>query len=235
VSKEIIILLLTAASIGFVHTVIGPDHYVPFIAIASARKWNKFKTTIVVILCGMGHVLSSLVIGIIGIAMGIAITKITKIETTRGEIAAWLLIGLGLAYTVWGIRQSFKNKKHSHLHFHDGVHHIHEHSHELEHSHLHKEEKKNITPWILFLIFIFGPCEPLIPILMYPAASSNYYMMGLVTLVFGIVTIIAMLCMTFLGLYGVKLVSFEKIEKHIHVIAGITILLCGLAIKLLNL
>jgi len=28
--------------------------------------------------------------------------------------------------------------------------------------------------WALFLIFVFGPCEPLIPLIMYPAAKLNF-------------------------------------------------------------
>jgi nickel/cobalt transporter (NicO) family protein len=233
--NETLILLLTAASIGFVHTITGPDHYIPFIALASARKWNKFKTNLIVILCGIGHVLSSVVIGLLGIALGIAITQITDIESARGDIAAWLLIGLGLAYTVWGIRYSYKNKTHSHTHFHDDSLHEHVHSHEGNHSHVYLDKKMIITPWVLFIIFIFGPCEPLIPLVMYPAAKENYFMMGLVTLVFGIVTILTMLGMVTLGLYGYKFFKFEKLEKHIHIISGGTILICGLAIKFLGL
>jgi hypothetical protein len=33
------LLILTAASIGFVHTLLGPDHYLPFVAMSAARRW----------------------------------------------------------------------------------------------------------------------------------------------------------------------------------------------------
>jgi nickel/cobalt transporter (NicO) family protein len=233
--NETIIVLLAAATIGLIHTITGPDHYIPFIALAAARKWSKFKTNVIVILCGIGHVLSSIVIGLIGIILGITITNITEIESSRGDIAAWLLMGLGIAYTVWGIRQSYKKKTHAHTHLHDNSLHDHIHSHEGEHSHIHLDDKKKITPWVLFIIFVFGPCEPLIPLVMYPAAKNNYLLMALVTLVFGIVTILTMLGMVTLGLYGYKLIRFEKLEKHIHVIAGATIFICGIAIKFLGL
>ncbi|MCH7764784.1 MAG: hypothetical protein IIB95_13800 [Candidatus Marinimicrobia bacterium] len=49
------ILLLTAASIGFVHTIIGPDHYLPFIMISRARSWSFQKTIFITLLCGMGR------------------------------------------------------------------------------------------------------------------------------------------------------------------------------------
>ena len=38
------ILALTAATIGFVHTITGPDHYLPFIVIGRARRWSLART-----------------------------------------------------------------------------------------------------------------------------------------------------------------------------------------------
>lgn len=53
-------------------------------------------------------------------------------------------------------------------------------AHTHEHSHAHTEGRRNLTPRILFTIFVFGPCEPLTPILMYPAAKSSVVGMVLV-------------------------------------------------------
>jgi len=107
-SQELILLIITAASLGFVHTSLGPDHYIPFIAMSKARHWSVYRTSLITILCGIGHVLGSVVIGIIGIAFGIAITKLQNVESTRGEIAAWLLISFGLVYLIWGLRKAYK-------------------------------------------------------------------------------------------------------------------------------
>ncbi|GAJ16419.1 unnamed protein product, partial [marine sediment metagenome] len=63
--------------------------------------------------------------------------------------------------------------------------HGHPHSHHLEHSHVHNDKSaSSITPWALFAIFVFGPCEPLIPILMYPAAKNGFFEVLLVVFVF---------------------------------------------------
>jgi len=229
--SELLILSVTAVTLGFVHTIVGPDHYVPFIAIAKARNWSNTKVLSIVSLCGVGHILSSVIIGLIGIALGITISSLKMFESSRGEIAGWLLIGFGLLYMIWGIKKSIKNKPHSHVHFHDdGSEHVHEHTHEENHLHIHTADKKNITPWMLFIIFAFGPCEPLIPLLMYPAASQNYFAVAVVTIVFGLVTIATMLGMTFLGLKGINLLPFNKLERHVHAIAGLTILVCGISI-----
>ncbi len=118
-SQEIQILAITTASIGFIHTLIGPDHYVPFIMMAWARKWSLLKTTVITFLCGIGHVASSVVLGLAGVALGIAVGKLEMFESFRGNIAAWLLIAFGLVYFVWGLHRAYLNKPHTHSHLHN--------------------------------------------------------------------------------------------------------------------
>lgn len=234
--QELIILLATAASIGFFHTLFGPDHYLPFIVMSKARNWSMFKTSWITVLCGLGHVGSSIILGIIGIAFGIGISSIEIFESFRGNIAAWLFIAFGLGYMTWGIKKALRNKPHTHMHLHsNGSMHSHEHTHGNEHIHVHKEEKKNLTPWILFTIFVFGPCEPLIPILMYPAAKSSVMWTVWVAVVFSLVTILTMLSVVLISSYGIKLLPFGKLEKYSHAIAGATILLSGIGIQFLGL
>src|SRR5512143_1552232 len=117
-TNEISILLITAASIAFFHTLLGPDHYIPFIVMAKSGKWSRRKATWVTFLCGIGHVLSSVVLGLIGVAAGIAVSKLENIESVRRDIAAWLLITFGLVYFVWGLKKAYKNKQHTHIHVH---------------------------------------------------------------------------------------------------------------------
>ncbi|MBN2020406.1 MAG: sulfite exporter TauE/SafE family protein [Sedimentisphaerales bacterium] len=230
-------LLITAASIGFIHTLLGPDHYLPFVMISWARKWSGAKTFIITFLCGVGHVVSSVVIGLFGVALGIAVGKLENIESARGGLAAWLLIGFGIAYFIWGLRAAYRNQPHRHIHFHPpGLEHEHEHDHHEEHTHIHEQPgKANITPWVLFIIFAFGPCEPLIPILMYPAAQNSISGMLLVTAVFAAATIGTMLVVVMLARNGVKLLEFPWLYRYSHAIAGATIMVCGLAIQFLGL
>jgi len=230
-------LILTAASIGFIHTLIGPDHYIPFIAMSKAGNWSKAKTILITIIAGIGHVLSSVVLGIIGIALGIAVTSLEIVESFRGELAGWLLITFGLLYFAWGIRYLYKNKKHSHPHFHeDGTFHTHNHDHTSEHSHIHETKKVNsLTPWIIFTIFLFGPCEPLIPLLMFPAMNHSVLTLVFVTITFSVATIGTMMAIVTGSLYGLKLISFKGAEKYSYAVAGGLILICGLSIKFLGL
>ncbi|MEA3421381.1 MAG: sulfite exporter TauE/SafE family protein [Acidobacteriota bacterium] len=236
-SSEILILAGTAVTIGFVHTVLGPDHYLPFIVISRARKWSLSKTMLISFLCGLGHVLSSVVLGFVGIALGIAVARLEGVESLRGGAAAWLLIGFGFAYFIWGVHRAIKNRPHKHLHIHaDGVEHEHLHTHEADHAHVHTEKgKTNLTPWILFTIFVFGPCEPLIPLVMYPAAKHDIGGVVLVTLAFGLTTIMTMLVIIAVSSWGVSFLRLGRLERYVHAIAGAMIFISGLSVRFLGL
>lgn len=95
-------LYLAAAFIAFTHTLMGPDHYLPFVMMGRAGQWNRSKTYLVTLLCGTAHVISSIAIGTVGIALGVGVTRLEGIEATRGELAAWALIAFGFLYGAWG-------------------------------------------------------------------------------------------------------------------------------------
>jgi len=235
VSQELVILSVTAATIGLVHTVLGPDHYLPFVVLARARRWSKTKTAGITTLCGLGHVGSSVFLGTIGIALGVAVSRLEWIESTRGDVAAWLLTAFGLVYMVWGIRRAVRSKPHSHVHAHAGGEvHIHDHTHQESHVHPHDQlsTARTLTPWVLFTIFVFGPCEPLIPILMYPAAAESTAGIVIVATAFGATTIATMLAMVLVLSFGLEQLPTRGLERYSHALAGLAIMLCGVAIHL---
>lgn len=231
-----LVLAGTAVTIGFIHTLIGPDHYLPFIVMGEARAWSIRKTMFITFLCGVGHVLSSVVVGFIGIAAGLSLSKLEFFESFRGNIAAWLLIVFGLLYMLYSLQRLYRKKRHAHQHHHtDGMDHEHEHDHFSGHSHIHIGDRKNMTPWILFLIFVLGPCEPLIPILMYPAAANNISGVIIVSLLFSAVTIATMMTIVLAFRLGLSRINLKPLEQYVNVIAGATIAVSGLAIQLLGL
>lgn len=180
---------------------------------------------------------SSIILGLIGIATGIAIQRLELWEGMRGSIVSYIFTVFGLLYFIWGLKRAYQNKLHTHLHFHkDGSQHSHEHTHRHAHAHIHEEENKvNLTPWILFTIFVFGPCEPLIPLVMYPAAKNNVWHLVIVTAVFAFVTILTMIGLVLLLSKGFTLMPMKFLERYSHAIAGGTILLCGLGMLFLGL
>ena len=235
-NPEIFILCGTAALVGFLHTLLGPDHYLPFIVMNRARKWSAMKTAWITMACGLGHVLSSVVLGLIGIAFGVALMKLEVFEAFRGNLAAWALIGFGFAYAAWGIHRGIRNRPHTHLHLEEEGAPVHSHTHAGDHTHSHDPTaKQSMTPWVLFTIFVLGPCEPLIPLLMYPAAKESLLGAILVATVFSIVTIGTMLVVVMSASWGVRFARLGKFERWTHAFAGGAICFSGLAIQFLGL
>ncbi len=149
-TPEIILLAFSAAAIAFVHTILGPDHYLPFVTMAKARQWSMSKTLRITLICGMGHLAGS------------------------------------------------------------------------------------VTPWLIFIIFILGPCEPLIPLLMFPAAQQSLFGVLIVTGVFGVVTVFTMTLAVTLAALGLKAVNLGRFERYNHAVAGSAVLVCGLSVAILG-
>jgi nickel/cobalt exporter len=252
------LLYLSAITIGFLHTITGPDHYVPFVAMSQVGRWSLKKTIIVTLLCGCGHVGSSVVLGFIGVACGIVVFQLEPIESARGNLAGWLLVAFGLAYFTWGVVRAIRNVPHTHLHAHpNGTLHAHQHTHVGEHLHVHAADAVNpchipaadsaaanagagaaamsvpsMTPWVLMVIFLFGPCEPLIPLLMYPAAQFSTWGVICVTALFGLATLATMTTVVVLMYLGAGALNFHWLHRYSHAMAGLVVTSCGLAIKL---
>ena len=130
------LLLFLTISIAIIHS-FAPDHWLPFVMIGNAQNWSRKKMFLYVSVAAIGHVGYSIALGGVGITLGFASEILQGLESTRGQIGLYLLIGFGIAYALWGI-------KHAHHHHHHTV--------DLE-------NKKIVTLWMLFAIFVLGRSE----------------------------------------------------------------------------
>lgn len=224
-SPELEVLALTAISVSFLHTIAGPDHYLPFLALAKARGWGWGRTVFWTIVCGCGHVWSSVLLGLGGAAIGWSLSKLSWLESVRGGLAGWVLLGFGAAYATWGLFRARQDRAHKHFDLHaDGSMYVYEHKHGAA---MTQQERHKVTPWVMFLIFLLGPCEPMIPLLYFPAAKNSWTGMTLLVVVYTICTLATMILMVTAGFYGFSLLKTEKLERYMHAIGGLTVLLCG--------
>jgi len=223
--SEMQVLILAAISIACLHTLTGPDHYLPFIALSKSRGWSFAKTIGWTVICGCGHVWSSVLLGLGGAAIGWSISKISFLETIRGGIAGWALLVFGLFYSIWGLWRAYKNNPHKHFDLGDsGELYVYEHKHGEA---VLPADRHKVTPWVMFIIFLLGPCEPMIPLLYFPAAKSSWIGMLTLIVVYTVCTLLTMVVMVILGYYGLAFLKTEKLERYIHAIGGFTIFTCG--------
>lgn len=220
------VLCATAAAIGFGHTIAGPDHYVPFVAMSRIGRWSLPRTLTITSLCGVAHVGSSAIIGLLGLALGWAIHLPDAVESWRGAIAGWLLLAFGLVYTIWGVRRAIVARGTSHFpaHVDDAA--------MSQPAASDEARAAAMTPWILFTIFVFGPCEPLIPLLMYPGAELGWGSMLLVTAVFAVATIGTMLAIVTCAVLGLSPIRVSGMQRYSHALAGFALLSCGTAMQM---
>ena len=237
-TSEIWVLSGTAATLAFVHTLMGPDHYLPFVAMGKSGEWSVARTLRTTLACGAGHIAGSVVFGLVGIYASIQLGVLEAIESFRGDLAAWALVSVGLVWMAIGLRRAYRRRPHSHWHSHGQVRHCHEHRHVREHTHAHGAEQgvgRSLAGWAIFTVFVLGPCEPLIPILMFPAAEQSMAGVVAVTGVFAVVTVLTMLAAVALSLWGLKSIRLPALERYSQAIAGCTIAMCGLSLAVLGL
>jgi nickel/cobalt transporter (NicO) family protein len=214
-----------AAAVAFMHTAIGIDHTLPFLVIGKAQGWSLRKVLGMTALCGVAHVLSSLVLGITGVALGISVQRFQIFQAVRGDVAAWALIAFGLTYAAWSFAKSRRLQRHLHQH-HDGDVHAH------DPADAHSSKSRLVTAWSLFIIFVLGPCEPLIPLIMVPALSVGIQSAAQVALVFSLTTIGTMLVIVTAGYFGLNFLPLKRLQTHANTLAGLAVAVSGLAIQL---
>jgi len=231
-NTELQVLLLTAVTISCLHTVTGPDHYIPFIALSRVKGWSVGKTVAWTLLCGVAHVGSSVVLGLLGIALGWSLSKISGLETIRGGLAGWALLVFGLLYTIWGVKRAWGNRVHKHFDVYDGGDiYVYEHKHGQI---VYPQERTKVTPWIMLIIFGLGPCEPMIPLLTYPSVQHSTYGMVMLIMCFTLFTLLTMTGMVLLGYYGFSMLKTSWLERYVHALGGLTILVCGIGMVYLG-
>lgn len=227
-------LLLAAAAVALTHTVLGPDHYLPFLMLARAGRWSRLRAALITGLCGVGHVLSSIVLGMAGLALGASVGWVQRLEGARGDWAAWALVALGGAYMLWGVRQALRRGRGLEPHAHGGHVHIHGGGTHAHH-HAPAAPDRPTTFWTLFIVFVLGPCEPLIPLFVLPASRGRWGLAAATGAVFGVVTLATMVGLVMLGREGLERLPLGRLERWSHAMAGGVVALSGLAVILLGL
>ena len=214
------VLALTAAAVGALHSV-APDHWVPFAALARARRWSSAHTARITIFCGLGHVTVSAVLGIVALIAGLK--AVHAIGIRLEEHATLLLMGFGTVYMVWGLRRSFRRDPLAVLH--------HQHHH---HARGHNDHDHGLTEWSLFALFSLDPCVAVIPMIV-AASAGGWAAVGGVVLVYEAATIAAMIVLVGVAVAGVRTMRFAFLDRFGDALAGGLILTTGGVLAVLGL
>lgn len=207
-------IALAAATVGSLHS-LAPDHWVPFAAVARARGWSVARTARVTVLCGLGHVTVSVVLGLVGLWLGLGV--LTAFGQRMESVAGLLLIGFGLLYGAWGLRSAAG--RHVHGHPHDHYDHVH--------------DPSRVTAWSLFLLFSADPCVAVIPLLLAAAPLGTAKVTGVV-LVYELATIVAMVLLVLPARAGARVLRARWLDRYGDAAAGAMIAGVGVLVTSLG-
>jgi len=226
-----------AALIALVHTLAGPDHYVPFIALARSQGWSLPRLLAVTALCGLAHVLSSVLLGLVAALAGAAVANVDAVREAAGLATGYGLVVLGALYALYGLWRGAGGSGHTHAHVHaDGTLHWHAHGHPSApspggHHGTHVKagrSRPGVVPagasaWVLFLIFAFGPCEPLIAFSFPVGLSRDWTQLIRVSGVFTVATLVTMLVVVTAATTGLSRLRLPRLSRWGHFLAGLAI------------
>ncbi len=206
-------LAFTAVTVGALHS-LAPDHWVPFAAVARARRWSAARTAQVTLLCGFGHVTVSVILGLLALVLGRGVLE--AFGSRLEAIAGVLLIAFGLAYGIWGLRRAAGEKVHGHSHAH--------------YDHVHDPSRATVLG--LFVLFSLDPCVAVIPIMMAAAPMGAYRVTALV-IGYELATLAAMVALVLPARAGVNVLRAPWLDRYGDaaagaVIAGVGVLVAGL-------
>lgn len=217
-------LMLTAGTVGALHS-LGPDHWVPFAALARARNWTPMRTARLAMVCGAGHVTVSAILGILAVTIGRE--TVEAFGTSLHDSAPLMLIGFGFAYMTLALWRISRQKLMHHVDHLEGT------PHDHGHGHRHHDHGKKLTEWGLFVLFCCDPCIALIPMIV-AASTGGWSAIGAVVLVYELTTIAAIVVLVQAAHAGARRLRLAWIDRYGDAVAGGVIVLLGAVVTVLG-
>jgi hypothetical protein len=121
-------LIAAAAGVGFGHAIL-PDHWVPLAVLGRTRRYTLSRVARLSGLAGITHVLVSIVLGAVIIAVGLQFRS--TVEHAQDAIIGGILIATGIGFAVIELT----GRGHGHSHGPGGHHHHHDHDHDHDDQH----------------------------------------------------------------------------------------------------
>jgi hypothetical protein len=137
-------LIAAAAGVGFGHAIL-PDHWVPLAVLGRTRRYPLARVARLSSLAGVAHVLVSIVLGGVIIAVGLQFRS--TVQHAQDTIVGCLLIATGIGFAAMELTGHGHHHDNDHSHDHDNDHsHDHDHDHSHDHHHSHDHDHSPVAP-----------------------------------------------------------------------------------------
>ena len=219
-------LFAAAAGVGFGHAVL-PDHWVPLAVLGRARRYPLSKVARLSGLAGVAHVVLSIVLGAVIIAVGLQFRS--TISGAQDAIIGGLLIATGVGF---GFLQA-TGRGHQHDHDHGHSHgHGHHHDHDAEHYHHHHADidSRHGAGRLAAIMVPFGaaasPDLTILPVFLAGTTVGAATAVGSVV-IFGAVTIGTIVGLTLGAAKGGYQVKGEWLDQWGNAVTAIVLIVIG--------
>ena len=230
-------LIAAAAGVGLGHAIL-PDHWVPLAVVGRTQKLSLRRVARLSLLAGVAHVLVSLVLGGIIIALGLQFRS--AIESAQSAIIGTVLILTGLGFLVLELTGHGHSHSHEHGDPHSHVHgdehghghdHVHDDSHEQElHSHAPPESRAR---GLAAIMVPFGaaasPDLTILPVFLAAAAAGAAAAVGAL-IVFSAVTIGTIVTLTLFACFGGYQIQGQWLDRWGNVFTALVLFAIGVLV-----
>jgi nickel/cobalt transporter (NicO) family protein len=214
-------LFAAAAGVGFGHAVL-PDHWVPLAVLGRARRYPLSKIARLSGLAGVAHVLLSIVLGAVIIAVGLQFRA--SVSSAQDAIIGGLLIATGLGFGA--LQATGRGHRHDHDHHRD-----HDHHHDRDHHHIHMDPDAGHGLGRLAAIMVpFGaaasPDLTILPVFLAATTAGVATAVGSVA-IFGAVTIGTIVGLTLGAARGGYQIKGDWLDRWGNAVTAVVLVVIG--------
>jgi hypothetical protein len=224
-------LLAAAAGVGFGHAIL-PDHWVPLAVVGRTRRYPLSRIARLSSLAGVAHVLVSIVLGAVIIAIGLQFRS--TIEHAQDTIIGCILIATGIGFFVLELTgHGHHHGDHDHHHGDDGDHDHHDHG-GYGHHHADERAPRQLNGLAAVMVPFGAAASPDLTILPVFVAATTA---GIATavgslLIFAAVTIGTIVGLTLAAARGGYQIQGDWLERWGNVFTAIVLAVIGLLVLL---
>lgn len=215
-SFEYIPAMITGLTVAVLHASL-PTHWLPFVLASRTQKWSYKKTFSILMIAGLGHVLTTTLLGAAVVWFGV------KLSEQAGQILVFVAAGGVFAFGAYNIVQHFRGHTHSHC---DST---------VPHHH-HDFSKTASDGWAvlsLLSLLTFSPCESFLPVYVsaWPLGWTGFLVLSMVL---GVGTLLAMTVFMTVVYFGSVKLKLHWLENNEKLIFGIMLLFLSLMIYVIE-
>ncbi len=207
-------LLAAAAGVGFGHAIL-PDHWVPLAVLGRTRRYPLSRVARLSGLAGVAHVLVSIVLGAVIIAIGLQFRS--TIQSAQDTIIGWLLIATGIGFAVLEL---------------SGRGHTHDHEHDHDHDHDHPGSRRGLIGLAAVMVPFGAAASPdltILPVFLAATAVGVGTAIGSL-IIFAVVTIVTIMGLTLAATRGGYEIRGQWLERWGNTFTALVLVIIGLLV-----